>query len=179
MKYSTAFWALLTVVIITPISFNARANDNVVGEWAGESSIIKVTRIDNTLSAIIVALQDPVYLENEDTGPAGQQRKDDRNPDETLQQRPLIGLDLLRDYLFEDKRWQGKIYDPESGNVYSSRMEVGRDGALKMRGYIGVPMMGRTAVFEPLSTCTEHMRQMLQRSGQTAETCAHNEEARQ
>jgi uncharacterized protein (DUF2147 family) len=178
MEYPSPNWVLLTLIITLLTPLHARANDNVVGEWAGESSIIKVTRKNNTLSAIIVALQDPVYLENEELGPIGTQRRDDQNPDETLQQRPLIGLDLLRDYLFEDKRWQGKIYDPESGNVYSSRMEVSRDGKLKMRGYIGLPMIGRTAIFESLSTCTERMRKMLQRSEQTTETCPHNEKAR-
>ena len=75
-----------------------------------------------------------------------------------------MGLELLKNYRHTGKRWEGKIYDPESGNTYSSRMEVDKSGNLKMRGYIGMPMLGRTAIFEPLSLCKPHMQEMLSKS---------------
>ena len=69
-------------------------------------------------------------------------------------------MELLSDYRWTGKRWEGKIYDPASGNTYSSRMEP--DGErLKMRGYIGVPMLGRTQFFERVESCGETVTQML------------------
>jgi uncharacterized protein (DUF2147 family) len=82
-----------------------------------------------------------------------------------LRDRPILGLNLVSGYQFEDGTWQGKIYDPESGKVYSSRMKVGRKGNLEMRGYIGIPMFGRTATFVPANRCEAHIVSMLDAVG--------------
>ena len=78
-----------------------------------------------------------------------------------MRDRPLLGMELLSEYSWDGKRWSGKIYDPESGNTYSSRMEVRKDGNLAMRGYIGSPLFGRTAVFEPVANCTPAIQKMV------------------
>ena len=155
-------FALAFLLILSNLTISASAKDAnaVVGMWANESSILEVKRQADTLVAIIVAARDPFYLANEAFGPPGEKRRDDQNPDESLRSRTLIGLNLLSEYSYSGKRWEGKIYDPESGNTYSSRME--RDGeTLKMRGYIGVPWVGRTAIFVPLANCNENMQEML------------------
>jgi uncharacterized protein (DUF2147 family) len=167
MRY--CFIALAFALFCPPLT--ADSSTDVVGYWAGESSILHIQRQGQQLSAVIVALTDPVYLETEDIGEPGAPRKDNNNPDPNLQDRPLLGLNLLQDYVFDDGRWQGKIYDPESGNVYSSRMSVDRSGELNMRGYIGAPMFGRTAKFTPLKTCTEAVKVMLTRSQRDLEVC--------
>ncbi len=142
----------------------AKSATDVAGRWASEGSIIEITAQDEQLSARVIALMEPTYGEGE-AGPTGATRLDDNNPDPQLKKNPVMGLELLIDYTFDGERWSGKIYDPESGNTYSSRMRVDRQGNLKMRGYIGVPLLGRTALFEPISKCTEPMRIMLERSG--------------
>jgi len=40
-------------------------------------------------------------------------------------------------------------------------MKVGKDGRLEIRGYIGVPMFGRTSKFEPVNVCSEEIRHLL------------------
>ena len=85
----------------------------------------------------------------------------------SLRSRTVIGINMLTDYALKDDRWQGKIYDPESGNTYQSRMKRNDDGQLEIRGYIGMPMFGRTAVFEPVSLCTADIRAMLSRTDRT------------
>ena len=75
------------------------------------------------------------------------------------------------DYRFENGKWQGRIYDPESGNVYSSNMRVERNGKLKMRGYLGIPLFGRTASFVPLHDCAEHVKEMLVMVNLGTEAC--------
>jgi uncharacterized protein (DUF2147 family) len=42
----------------------------------------------------------------------------------------------------------GDILDPDSGKVYRVRLKLLGDGReLQVRGYIGVPMLGRTQVW--------------------------------
>jgi len=132
--------------------------DEVVGLWNTGGSLLEISRTDDGGLQALVLVLDPseaVYGEGELNGPVGAPRRDDLNPDAELRKRPLIGMDLLSDYAFDGKKWKGDIYDPESGKTYSSNMRVGEDGILKMRGYVGVPMFGRTAEFRSAKLCDE------------------------
>lgn len=77
---------------------------------------------------------------------------DIHNPDPALRSRPLGGIKFLWGFAYNAKknRWSdGKVYDPKSGKTYDAKMTLGQDGkVLKMRGYVGVSMFGRTAKFE-------------------------------
>jgi hypothetical protein len=73
---------------------------------------------------------------------------DTQNPDPALRTRKIIGLKFLWDFKYSPKknRWKdGKVYDPKNGKTYSAKM-------LKMRGYIGISLLGRTAKFERVQT---------------------------
>lgn len=59
---------------------------------------------------------------------------------------PVIGLLILNGLKKDgDEYGGGEILDPDSGKVYSSKLRL-TDGGRKLavRGYIGVPMLGRT-----------------------------------
>lgn len=77
---------------------------------------------------------------------------DKHNPDPALKDRSLLGITFLWgfDYVEKKNRWKdGKVYDPNNGKTYDAKMELEKDGSiLKMRGYIGVSLFGRTARFE-------------------------------
>lgn len=137
------------------------AESDVFGLWSSGDSLLAVApTADGGLSMTIVALDDPVYRQDEGRGEPGAQRRDDNNPEVALRQRPLLGLELLSGYRFTGRRWEGHIYDPASGNTYSSRME--RQGSqLRMRGYIGVPVLGRTRTFEAVEECIEPVQKMV------------------
>ena len=75
-------------------------------------------------------------------------RKDTKNPNESLQKRELLGIELLTNFSFDDGTYSdGKIYDPESGKTYSCKMSL-EGNKLKVRGYIGISLFGRTEYFE-------------------------------
>ncbi len=142
----------------------------VLGVWSSGDSLLEVAMGDDGLSMRVLALQDPLYGEAEGLGEPGTPRRDDNNPDPALRDRPLVGLELLSGFRYTGKRWEGKIYDPASGNTYSSRME--RDGQrLKMRGYVGVPMFGRTQHFEPVADCSAPVRAMVEESETALALC--------
>ena len=73
-------------------------------------------------------------------------RLDGQNPDPALRSRPLLGLTILAGFRHEaDGRWVGgQIYDPNSGKTYRGTITVLDDNTLDLRGYVGIPLIGRT-----------------------------------
>ncbi|MEL6253268.1 MAG: DUF2147 domain-containing protein [Bacteroidota bacterium] len=80
-------------------------------------------------------------------------RKDSENPDTALRNRSVIGLVFLKDFSFEEEIWTGgSVYSIDNGNTYSGKLWLEDGGQkLKMRGYIGFSLLGRTASLERVS----------------------------
>jgi len=79
---------------------------------------------------------------------------EDANPictkcDGTRKNRPIIDMVILYDMKRNgDEYAGGKILDPNNGRIYSSNLTILEHGAkLGVRGYLGVPMLGRTQVW--------------------------------
>jgi uncharacterized protein (DUF2147 family) len=64
--------------------------------------------------------------------------------------RPIIGLIILRNLRAEGDAYAGgDILDPETGVVYRCKLRLDPAGArLEVRGYIGIPLMGRTQTWQ-------------------------------
>jgi uncharacterized protein (DUF2147 family) len=62
--------------------------------------------------------------------------------------QPIMGLDVFVNMKLvagKNDEYKGKILDPVSGNLYSGHIKLSRDARkLKLRGYVGLPIMGRT-----------------------------------
>ncbi|HAT32441.1 MAG TPA: DUF2147 domain-containing protein [Janthinobacterium sp.] len=60
--------------------------------------------------------------------------------------QPILGLKFMWDLKKEgDEYAGGEILDPDNGKVYKSKMHLEENGKkLKVRGYIGLPMFGRS-----------------------------------
>ena len=63
--------------------------------------------------------------------------------------KPIIGMTIVSGVKKFDDHWgDGKILDPKSGKVYSVKITPAADGkTLEVRGFVGVPMLGRTQVW--------------------------------
>ena len=62
--------------------------------------------------------------------------------------KDLIGLDILWDLKKSGKIWDGgQILDPKNGKEYNCKIEFDGADKLKVRGYIGVSMFGRTQIW--------------------------------
>jgi uncharacterized protein (DUF2147 family) len=59
------------------------------------------------------------------------------------------GLTILADARAEGDGWFGRITDPSNGSVWHVRLAVGSDGRLRLRGYIGIPLLGETQIWQP------------------------------
>lgn len=161
---------VLSAALLAGVGLIADEQGDVLGFWATEDSILEVAPAGSSLSMRVVAMENPVYTEGEPHGPPGAVRVDVNNPDEALRERPIMNLELLSDYEFTKGRWRGKIYDPQSGKVYSSTMWL-EDGQLQMRGYIGVSFLGRTQTFAPIAGCEPTIVQLLAATGFAEASC--------
>ena len=67
------------------------------------------------------------------------------NADPRYNQR-VLGMTILdRMKKTGNNEWtNGKILDPESGNIYDCKMWIDDDGKLVIRGYLGLSMLGRS-----------------------------------
>ena len=164
------WYSFIYLLILVVQSSDASPENGVFGSWASSGSIFLVSEEDGFLHGRIEVIKDAIYLMDEDPKRVGQLRLDDKNPDAVMKVRPLVGIEMFSDYRYRDGQWRGYIYDPESGNTYESKMKVGKDGRLEIRGYIGVPMFGRTSKFEPVKVCSEEIRHLLTMMNDT-QTC--------
>lgn len=140
LLFSAAF--ILFFVTIAFAQKNKEA-DQIVDTWLTEDkdAKIEIYKVGDKYNGKIVWLKNPLD-EN------GKPKVDKENDDPKLKTRPLLGLELLRGFEYdEDNEWDdGKIYDPKSGNTYSCYIELQENGKkLKVRGYIGFSLIGRTS----------------------------------
>lgn len=62
--------------------------------------------------------------------------------------QPLIGMVIIENMIKYGEKYQdGEILDPKSGKMYSCLISLKDKNTLKVRGYIGAPMFGRTQYF--------------------------------
>jgi uncharacterized protein (DUF2147 family) len=134
--------------------------DVVVGLWLtapdeedGQARI-EVTKQDGKYQGKIVWLEMPVYPPDDDQGMAGQKKVDRENPDVALRDRPILGLEMMHGFEYAGKnKWKkGTIYAPDEGKTYKCKMTLTEGGELKVRGFIGFSMLGRTEMWTRVTT---------------------------
>lgn len=131
----------LTFLLFLVISTSAQTvgADAVTGTWltASGKAKVQIYKEGNKYNGKIVWLKDPNYDD-------GKIKVDKNNPDKARQSTPLLGLNMLNGFVFDDGEWEdGTIYDPENGKTYSCKIKY-RDGKLDLRGYVGISLIGRT-----------------------------------
>ncbi len=119
---------------------DSTAASAILGQWltAEGTSKIEIFRCGEEYCGRIAWLKEPER--------DGKPRVDEKNPDQNLKSRPLLGLEILRGFTFDGEDvWKGgKIYDPKSGNDYSAKMTLVEPNKLELRGYVLIPLFGRT-----------------------------------
>lgn len=136
----------------------------VEGCWLveGRDGVVELRSDGGAVQGRLVGLADPVFREGEEGATPGAVRTDRENDDPALRDRPLAGLLLVEGLVRDGSRWEdGRIYDPESGRTYSVRAELEDDGRLRIRGYVGTPLLGRTTHWLPAAADPETAQRLL------------------
>ncbi|GGI23417.1 DUF2147 domain-containing protein [Pedobacter mendelii] len=135
----------LLMLLFVAISFSAiaQSKDAVVGKWlnpSGEGQI-EIYKKGDKYYGKLAWLKEP--------NSNGKPKTDAKNPKASLQNRPLLNLEILKDFIFEDGKWtDGTIYDPKSGKTYSCNISLKGNDVMNVRGYIGISLLGRSETFK-------------------------------
>ncbi len=133
----------LGLLMFTQTGFAQTQKTAIVGTWLNEEKVAKIEiyQQGEKFFGKIVWLKEP----NEN----GRPKTDHHNPDKAKHKTPILGLLILKDFEFAGKStWEnGTIYDPKDGKTYSCYLTLQPDKKLKVRGYVGVSLLGRTTIW--------------------------------
>jgi uncharacterized protein (DUF2147 family) len=141
--------AALVLVLGAALAPASRAaherSSNPFDRWYAEGGAaeVEITECGGGLCGRVVSLRAPLD-EN------GCELRDVNNPDAQLRDRPVLGLEILhatRRSGGTTQDWVGTIYDPGSGRTYSCEIRSDGDDRLQLRGYVGIPLIGRTTTW--------------------------------
>lgn len=133
-------WRVVLLLLLFDV---AQAADDptaaILGNWLTEpkDGIIQITRNANgSYEGRIVGGNQPGKL-------------DSNNPDVAKRSLALRGQVIMRELEYTGGgKWSGgTIYDPNSGSTYRCKVELRSDGTLKVRGFIGIALLGKTQVW--------------------------------
>lgn len=126
------------------------AGSGILGIWKTEKdeSNIEISACGDKICGTIIWLKTPLYTDSRD-GVVGTPLIDVKNPDAALRNRPILGLRILEGFTAAGVNvWgNGTCYDPKSGNTYRGKIHLTAPDRLELRGYIGIPLFGRSTVW--------------------------------
>ena len=139
----------LLFCFIAAVSFSSNAQSslgNIVGQWKSiddktgkAKSIIEITEQNGVYTGRIIKLLNP-----SEPNPVCSKCKDERK------NQAIEGMTIIENVSKKKKSWGGgTILDPKNGKIYKVRFKLVEEGkTLKVRGYIGLPTLGRTQTWE-------------------------------
>ena len=136
--------AIVVLVLLNLVSHaQVKPEDRIKGIWLTEEKDgkIEIFRTGNTYTGRLV-WGNSVLDRN------GNPKRDVNNPDPKLKSRTQQGMVKLTGLVYEDGKWQeGKIYNGLTGKSYSVVITL-KGNTLFLRGYIGLPLLGKTTVWQ-------------------------------
>ena len=111
--------------------------DEALGIWLvpkGDAKVM-IMKCGETICGKITWLKTPEDL-------------DTKNPDPAKRKNKILGMSMLWGFSFKANEWVGgQIYDPDSGNTYKCKMWMINANKLNVKGYVGIPLFGRSEVW--------------------------------
>jgi len=147
--------ATALALFVTPASAQP---SGVMGTWLVASGAAQVRiapcpdAASGPLCGVVVALTNPKGPDGKAVAPEAV--VDSRNEDPALRSRKVIGMPLIWGFKATSDRNTfegGRIYNGENGKTYSANISLQPDGKLRLRGYVGSPMLGETQLWTRVS----------------------------
>ncbi|WP_296637239.1 DUF2147 domain-containing protein [Polaribacter sp.] len=133
---------LTIVTLLFAFTLNAQS---IFGKWnstndeTGEvDSVIEIYKKNNKAFAKVVKIIDSSRQNSVCTACEGENKN-----------KRILGLDILTGLEKNDYEWSGgEILDPRNGSVYNCYIKLVKKDKLKIRGFIGVAIFGKTKYWE-------------------------------
>ncbi len=136
--------ALVVLALLLATAYAATETATPVGTWTQvddatgkPKSIIEITeQADGTLQGVVKQ----VLFSDQGTHPICKQCEGERH------NQPVVGMTILWGVKKDGEVWDGgHILDPNNGKIYKVKLTPKDNGGkLDVRGYIGMPLLGRT-----------------------------------
>ncbi len=125
-------------LVFFSISMNSQS---IVGKWktiddeTGDAkSVVEVFSKSGKIYAKVVEILEPENRNRVCTKCSGE----DKN-------KPILGLTIIKGLTKDDSEYNsGEILDPKNGKLYKCALSLESKDKLKVRGYIGFSLLGRT-----------------------------------
>lgn len=129
------------ILILHLLLFTSLLAQSVIGKWktiddvSGEvKSIVQIYEENGKIYGKVIEIMD-----------ASKRNRLCENCPGVLKNKPVLGLKIINGLEKNGSSYEnGKILDPESGKEYKCYISLEDDKTLKVRGYIGISLMGRT-----------------------------------
>ena len=142
-------FSIFSIYLVSIVYGNAYAQsaDPAIGVWKTiddktnqPASLIKIEQVNGVLEGTIIKTfprpnETPLVYCN--------LCKDDRKD------KPIVGMKIMTDLKQDEPgAWSGgKILDPKEGEIYKVKIVTEDGKKMDVRGYIGIPLLGRTQVW--------------------------------
>lgn len=131
----------LITLLLCITAMTSMQSQSVIGKWktiddaTGEAkSIVEVFSKSGKIYAKVVDILDPATKNNLCKQCSGE----DKN-------KPIIGLTIIKGLSKDGSEYNsGEILDPKNGKLYKCALTLESKDKLKVRGYIGFSLLGRT-----------------------------------
>ena len=126
----------LAIAVFLMSFWSSSAQDEIRGLWLAGEGKTKVKIMETSSGAYegkVIWLKDSVDRN-------GNPRVDRKNPDANLRDRPIVGISILEEIVFEDGAWNAMIYAPKRGRRLPCKLTIDELDQLN----IEVSVMGMT-----------------------------------
>ena len=135
--------ALLLIAAVHPAAISSPVGtwQTIDDETHKPRALVRIEERDGALSGRIVQLfREP----GEDPNPLCVDCPGERR------NQPVLGMTILWNFHQHGDAWtDGEVLDPEEGKIYRASLRLrDNDTRLEVHGYIGVPLLGRSQVWE-------------------------------
>lgn len=135
---------LLSLLVCLTHNLSSLNSHAITGKWktiddeSGKAvSVVEVFESKGRIYGRIIELLNPKDRDKKCVNCTGE----DHN-------KPVLGLTVIKGLTKDGAEYNGRILDPKSGKIYKCVVELQGQDKLKVRGYIGVSLLGRTQVWE-------------------------------
>jgi len=134
----------VAIIILLSGFYSISNAQSIIGEWetfddltGDKLSVVEIYNINNIYFGKITHLfEDPLDSVCDEC------TDDNHN-------KPIVGLVIIKNLIKDDDEYnEGTILDPNNGKSYKCYLELIGDNKLKLRGYIGFSILGRTQYWQ-------------------------------
>ena len=131
--------------LLLALSVQFSFSQSIFGKWktiddetGKERSIVSIYEVNGKVYGKVIEILEPTLKDKKCALCSGVDKD-----------KPVLGLTIIKGLSKDDDEYNGgKILDPKNGKLYKCSITLDGADKLKIRGYIGVSMFGRTQYWQ-------------------------------